>query len=126
AAIAAGKTAERDGDVGDSEQAPVAGGDLDEVADEPADLSLVEDGGDGASLFFGREDRAADEALEVGAFVEEGGETIEVGLDGGKCLVAQREVEEVAGITFGNSRTGRRIVRHLTRCLQRAGAAPVI
>src|SRR5690606_4614196 len=36
-----------------------------EIAGETADLGLVENGGNGAKLFFGGEDRAANEALQI-------------------------------------------------------------
>ena len=98
---AASEPAEGGDHVGHGEEPAVGGGDLDEIGDEPADPGLVEDGGDGARLLVGREDRAADEAGEVGALARcMVGEAAEIGLDCGKRLVVGRKLEQGGGVAL--------------------------
>ena len=79
-------------------------GDLEEIADEAADAGLVGDGADGARLVLGGEHRAAHEALQVGALVDEGGEAIDVLFDGGQRSGLVGEFEQRVGIALGDTR----------------------
>mgnify|MGYP001810810722 CR=1 FL=1 len=85
------------------EQAAVLRDNTQEVADQPGDTGLVGDCRDGLELFLGREDRALDHTVEVGAFGKHRLEATEIGLGlldrvglGGKLI-------ERARITVGNT-----------------------
>ena len=85
---------------GNGEEAAVAGGDLDEVGGQAADAGMVENGGDGARLLLGREDRAGDEALQVGALLDEAGEIAEIGLDRRELVAIERQLEKGVCVAF--------------------------
>ncbi len=57
AAMAGEQRAEGPDHVGHGEEAAVLGGKLQEIRGQPLDLQLLEDGGDGARLLVGGEDR---------------------------------------------------------------------
>ena len=86
------------------EQAPVGGGDAQEVARQAADPGLRGDGVDGFRLLLGGEDRAVDQARQIGAAVEHRLEAPEVGLDLGDRLLLAGEFEQRTRIPFCDTR----------------------
>ena len=70
---------------GSGEEAPVAGDDLEEIADRPPMPAWSSTALDGADLLLGGKDRAPDEGLEIVALVVERGETADIVLEFGRA-----------------------------------------
>src|SRR5438067_12229173 len=86
--------------LGNHEKPPVACRDLDEVADQPPDPGALEDAGDRPRLLLGREDRAGDEALQVGAVLDQTSEIAEIAFDRRELVGIERQLEEGVCVAF--------------------------
>ena len=73
----------------------------------PRDAGFLQDGGERLGLFVGGEDRAADQPLEIGAFVDQRVETIEIGFDGVEFLLFEGQLEQRGGIAASHAGDGR-------------------
>ncbi|CAI2932525.1 protein of unknown function [Aminobacter niigataensis] len=95
--------AERLDHAGQGEKAAIARHEAKEVASQAGDLGLVGDRRDSLFLVFAGEDRALDQAVEIGAAIKQSGETTKVGfyLCNGACF--EREIEQRSSITLSNT-----------------------
>ena len=98
--------------VADGKQAAVGGQDFEEFCGGAGNPGFIENGVERLRLGVGREYRAADEALEIGAFVQHGLELVEVGFDGVDGFLLARQLEQGRSITAGHSRNGRIFSSH--------------
>ena len=92
--------------VGGGEQAAVLGGEQQEIARQPLDLQLLEDGGERAALLIGGEDGALDQPRQVLEGVERLAEAVEVGRDLLERLLLEGKLEQGGRIAAGYAGTG--------------------
>ena len=95
------------------EQSAVGSDDTQEIGGDAADTRLGEDGADCLDLLVDAKDRAAHQAIEVGAADDHGVELFEVFLDLIDGFLLERELEKSAGISAGHSGNELVFARHL-------------
>ena len=106
--------------VRDREKPPLRRDELQEIAGDAADSGLRQDGRQGADLLLGGENRALDEALEVGALGNESREVRKVGSDlirdeKGNFRVLEDNLRSPSGVSYvmENRRTMARVFPNL-------------
>ena len=102
----------------DREQPAVRGHEHQEVRGEPADAGLGEHGGERPAPLLGAEHRAADQAIEVRALRDHGGEFFDIGLHRVDGLGVERELEQRARIAARHAGYGRIFACHVRALLK--------